>query len=167
MNFKSAALIDQFNHDYTTTLRLLQINPSDIFESNQYYQTYMRKIKDNNILQAIQQYSFGKALSLGDTMDYVSQMFALKLAAQPYAPSNSNRSDKREQREKKGQQQVNNITTETTTDINALSSRLHRPTGVPKCFACDALDHIIHDCPLKVQWDQYRSQNRTETSGNA
>ncbi|RPA71051.1 hypothetical protein BJ508DRAFT_336443 [Ascobolus immersus RN42] len=91
MEFKATA-IDAFNHEYKSTLRLLELDPLTILESSQYYQIYVRKIKDPQIVMAIQQLSFSTTLTLSVVMDYAARLLAAKLAAQPSrtAPARTN-----------------------------------------------------------------------------
>ncbi|RPA80520.1 hypothetical protein BJ508DRAFT_327238 [Ascobolus immersus RN42] len=167
MEFRGASQIDQFNHEYRNTLKLLQLDPTHLLESNQYYQIYMSKIKDSNVLMSVHQYAFGKQLSLDIAMDYVAQMFAIKIASQPAttSTSSSNRSDRYNQRGKKTTEKVNSVTTDANSDINTVSTRTNRPYGVPRCFACDATDHIIKNCPMKADWDKHRNQSKDANQG--
>ncbi|RPA82423.1 hypothetical protein BJ508DRAFT_325422 [Ascobolus immersus RN42] len=177
MEFKASA-IDAFNHEYKSTLQLLDLAPQDIGESNQYYQIYVRKIRDANILMAIQQLSFTTPLHLSTVMDYTSRLIAVKLASQPlrtHLPAASkpaspqtraNQPFRTRSTPRRPQpQKANNVEVDDDyDDLNAL--RAQRARSPPRCFACDFPDHLVPDCELKADWDSYRRQKLdTPTTG--
>ncbi|RPA73116.1 hypothetical protein BJ508DRAFT_314108 [Ascobolus immersus RN42] len=82
MELKASA-IDTFNHEFKTTLQLLNLDPRTVLESSQYFQIYTRKIKDPHIVMAIQQLSFAQPLYLEMVMTYAARLMAAKLASQP------------------------------------------------------------------------------------
>lgn len=80
--------IDQFNHNFATTMALLgKKDLTMLSESDQYYQIYARKIRDPTILLAIQQISFSLSVSgglnLSMLMKYTARLMATKLANGP------------------------------------------------------------------------------------
>ncbi|RPA74503.1 hypothetical protein BJ508DRAFT_332993 [Ascobolus immersus RN42] len=176
MEFKAAS-IDTFNHEYKSTLRLLELDPSSIVESSQYFQIYTRKIRDPQIVMAIQQLSFTTNLTLSVVMDYAARLLAAKLAAQPLRtgpsrppgtprsaapkPGSSSKPSRRPFQPKAHHIEYDE---EEVYDAHAINPRTGKPRGPPRCFACDSYDHLIHECEFKQEWDQFRSKKQEQDS---
>ncbi|RPA72627.1 hypothetical protein BJ508DRAFT_419399 [Ascobolus immersus RN42] len=82
--------VDKFNEEFTNVLRLLEKHScSDLRESDQYYKIYHRKIKDQNLLFAIQTLSLQTpgGLTLEKLMEYVSKLAMTKQTRPPATPN--------------------------------------------------------------------------------
>ncbi|RPA71032.1 hypothetical protein BJ508DRAFT_315972 [Ascobolus immersus RN42] len=172
MELKATA-IDTFNHEFKSTLLLLNLEPLLVLESSQYFQIYTRKIRDSSIVMAIQQLSFTSPLNLSMVMDYTARLMAAKLASQPartaYAapkstPSSKSNTARNPRRPFQSKAHNVEIDDDENLDINAITYR-NKPRPPPRCFACDSPDHMIPDCELKTQWDAYRQQKLDTPAG--
>ncbi|RPA80890.1 hypothetical protein BJ508DRAFT_307089 [Ascobolus immersus RN42] len=163
--------IDRNNDQYRATLELMNAGrPEDMRESHQFYQTYLRKIKDPNIINSLKQLSLTTVggLNLATLMRFTARLMTTKLAAsgaktgtppstrdsKPNSKTagNSQRSKKPafkaglhvvdvEEEDEEASEVVQAVTTKPPSQRNNYPQR--------RCFFCNEPSHIQADCELR------------------
>ncbi|RPA78414.1 hypothetical protein BJ508DRAFT_329350 [Ascobolus immersus RN42] len=120
--------VDEFNHDFTSTLGLLGIyNLHAISEHDQYYKLYLSKIRDPATLTTIGQASFSTTVSNSFTKPQAKKTTSTTLHS-----------------------------VETSTSSETANAAQVRPSkrneGSPRqCYFCQSPDHILRFCELKKE----------------
>ncbi|RPA74919.1 hypothetical protein BJ508DRAFT_332579 [Ascobolus immersus RN42] len=167
--------IDRINDAYRATLELLGIQDlSSVGEANQYYQMYMRKIKDPAITATITHISLTSGgLNLDTLLKYTATLMVRKLAStgssKPSTPQSqpagkdTNRQTNQRDRNTKKPAKVAIRAIEETSDgddppqegLHAVDSRTTKPRSPPfnarRCFFCEDPGHIQAECPAKKE----------------
>ncbi|RPA85728.1 hypothetical protein BJ508DRAFT_322331 [Ascobolus immersus RN42] len=163
--------IDRINDVYRATLELLGFGDlSKIGESDQYYQMYLRKIRDPAIINTISHLSLTTGgLDLDTLLKYTATLMVRKLASQPakVTPTpppgkESARTNPSRPTKKAGRVSVQAIE-ETTAEeekpneqLNAVTdARTSKPRSPPfnarRCYFCEDPGHIQSECPAKKE----------------
>ncbi|RPA83410.1 hypothetical protein BJ508DRAFT_304857 [Ascobolus immersus RN42] len=162
--------IDHINDSYRATLELLCFtNLGAIGEADQYYQTYLRKIRDPSIIATNNHLSLTtEGLNLDTLMKYTSTLIVRKLVGQPAAkapapsqPSkDSTNRDKQPRSQKKSTkvhlnaiEDIGNEKTGEEESVNVVTevkpARRSPPFNARRCYFCEDPGHIEAECAAK------------------
>ncbi|RPA74938.1 hypothetical protein BJ508DRAFT_332597 [Ascobolus immersus RN42] len=171
--------IARINDTYKATLELLGITDlSKVDESNQYYQMYLRKIRDPNIISTLTLSSLSNGgLTLEDLLKYTARLMVIKATSSNSKPStpgqskdsttSSNRSQNRNNRgptkkphkasihniEEGSEEEADEVVAAVTSKNPAPNTNSRNPTNTTynprRCFFCNDPGHLQSDCDAK------------------